>query len=67
MDSLPGLNGSPMLHASPLPELMWAAARHVDRSMQILEFGHQSADHPVHPAFPETDYLKAVVARILPT
>lgn len=50
-----------------LPELMWAAARHVDRSMQILEFGHQSSDHPVHPAIPETDYLKAVTARILPT
>jgi 23S rRNA (cytosine1962-C5)-methyltransferase len=55
------------LQREKLPELMWAAARHVDRSMQILEFGHQSADHPVHPAIPETDYLKAVVARILPT
>lgn len=55
------------LQRDKLPELMWAAARHVDRSMQILEFGHQSADHPVHPAIPETDYLKAVVARILPT
>ena len=50
-----------------LPELMWAAARHVDRTMQILEFGHQSADHPVHPAIAETDYLKAVVARVLPS
>jgi 23S rRNA (cytosine1962-C5)-methyltransferase len=55
------------LQRDKLPELMWAAARHVDRGMQILEFGHQSADHPVHPAIPETDYLKAVVARILPT
>lgn len=48
-----------------LPELMWAAARHVDRSMQILEFGRQAADHPVHPAIPETDYLKAIFARAL--
>lgn len=55
------------LQREKLPELMWAAARHVDRNMQILEFGHQSADHPVHAAIPETDYLKAVVARILPT
>lgn len=54
------------LQRDKLPELMWAAARHVDRGMQILEFGHQSADHPVHPAIPETDYLKAVYARIIP-
>ncbi|MDM7322674.1 MAG: class I SAM-dependent rRNA methyltransferase [Gammaproteobacteria bacterium] len=54
------------LQRDKLPELMWAAARHVDRSMQILEFGRQGADHPVHPAIPETDYLKAVYTRILP-
>lgn len=55
------------LQRDKLPELMWAAARHVDRSMQILEFGRQGADHPVHPAIPETDYLKSVYARLLPT
>ncbi|MEW6728245.1 MAG: class I SAM-dependent rRNA methyltransferase [Pseudomonadota bacterium] len=54
------------LQRDKLPELMWAAARHVDRSMQILEFGRQGVDHPVHPAIPETDYLKAVYTRILP-
>lgn len=54
------------LQRDKLPELMWAAARHVDRTMQILEFGRQGVDHPVHPAIPETDYLKAVYARVIP-
>ncbi len=39
------------------------AARHVGRSVQVLEFGGQSPDHPVHPAIPETRYLKAVFCR----
>ena len=34
------------------------AARHVDRSLQLLEQGIQSRDHPIHPAMPETAYLK---------
>lgn len=34
------------------------------RSAAILEFGSQSADHPVHPAMPETRYLKALFVRI---
>jgi len=29
--------------------------------------GSQGADHPVIPAIPETRYLKAVFARVLPT
>lgn len=33
--------------------------------LQILERGHQAPDHPVHPAIPETDYLKMVIARKL--
>ena len=31
--------------------------------LQILERGHQAQDHPVHPAIPETDYLKMVIVR----
>ncbi len=41
------------------------AARHVGRSVQVLEFGGQSPDHPVHPAIPETRYLKAVFCRAI--
>ena len=52
------------LQRSRLREIIAAAARHVDRSTQILEQGHLGPDHPVHPAMPETDYLKCFTARI---
>ena len=42
--------------------IMHAAAK-TERSVQLLERGHQGLDHPIHPAIPETDYLKAVVVR----
>jgi len=41
-----------------------AAARHGARFAQILEAGGQSPDHPVHPAIPETRYLKAFFCRV---
>jgi 23S rRNA (cytosine1962-C5)-methyltransferase len=40
------------------------AARHFDRFVQVLEIGGQAADHPSHPAIPETRYLKAVFCRV---
>ncbi|QKT02975.1 class I SAM-dependent rRNA methyltransferase [Ectothiorhodospiraceae bacterium 2226] len=46
-----------------LPQLLGQAARPLGRHLQILEQGHQGPDHPVHPAIPETDYLKAAIAR----
>ncbi len=39
------------------------AARHAGRIVQVLEFGGQAPDHPVHPAIPETRYLKAFFCR----
>ena len=56
----------------PLPlerflSLLQGAARHIDRQMQILEVLHQGPDHPIHPAIPETAYLKGVIARVLPS
>lgn len=50
-----------------LTQLLLQAARHLDRSLQILEHGHQAPDHPSHPAIPETDYLKALFVRVLPS
>src|SRR5207302_3222720 len=41
-----------------------SAARHSGRFVQILEAGGQSPDHPVHPAIPETRYLKAFFCRV---
>ncbi len=56
-------------HHMPRHELQKAmlhGARHIDRNMQILLQGYQGPDHPVHPAIPETEYLKAIYARVLP-
>ncbi len=50
-----------------LLQVVQQAARHTDRSLQLLEQGQQGADHPVHPAIPETAYLKAFFLRVLPT
>ncbi|WP_372748589.1 class I SAM-dependent rRNA methyltransferase [Litorivivens sp.] len=47
-----------------LLDIIRAASRHVDRNAQILAEGMQGPDHPVHPAIPETRYLKAVLSRI---
>jgi 23S rRNA (cytosine1962-C5)-methyltransferase len=41
-----------------------AAARHTSRFVQVLELGGQSPDHPVHPAIPETRYLKSFFCRV---
>ncbi|MDE2196136.1 MAG: class I SAM-dependent rRNA methyltransferase [Gammaproteobacteria bacterium] len=55
-------------HHMAAPELLdaiQAAARHLDRDAQLLETGGQAADHPVHPAIPETAYLKAFYLRVV--
>ena len=42
-----------------------SAARHLDRDAQVLEQGTQAPDHPLHPAIPETAYLKAFFVRVV--
>lgn len=54
------------LPGETLEQVILQTVRQLDRSMQILERGQQAPDHPIHPAIPETAYLKAVFARILP-
>ena len=51
------------LPRSELMDVIHTAGRHCDRELQILEQLHHGPDHPVHPAIPETEYLKAYVAR----
>jgi 23S rRNA (cytosine1962-C5)-methyltransferase len=53
-------------HLAPeeLVTAIQTAARHTGRFVQILESGGQSPDHPVHPAIPETRYLKAFFCRV---
>ena len=48
-----------------LVQQMNGAARHLDRGLQVLAQGYQSMDHPIHPAIAETEYLKAVFARVV--
>lgn len=50
--------------ADDLAAAIQGAARHSSRFVQILEQGGQSPDHPVHPAIPETRYLKAFFCRV---
>lgn len=47
-----------------LLELMQAAAVKRQRRLQLVGTGGQGPDHPVHPAIPETAYLKAQVAAV---
>jgi 23S rRNA (cytosine1962-C5)-methyltransferase len=50
--------------ADELASAIQTAARHTSRFVQILELGGQSPDHPVHPAIPETRYLKSFFCRV---
>jgi 23S rRNA (cytosine1962-C5)-methyltransferase len=53
-------------HVGPedLQDAIAKAARGADKHVQILEAGGQAPDHPVHPAIPETRYLKAYYCRV---
>jgi 23S rRNA (cytosine1962-C5)-methyltransferase len=52
------------LTAEDLQEAIAKAARGAERHLQILEMGGQAPDHPVHPAIPETRYLKSYFCRV---
>ena len=49
-----------------LQNILLGSARHLDRNIQLIERGGQGPDHPVHPAIPETRYIKSLICRILP-
>jgi len=55
------------LHRDVLRDILLKGSRHIDRFLEIIEEGHQGPDHPMHPAIPETGYLKAFFARLLPS
>jgi 23S rRNA (cytosine1962-C5)-methyltransferase len=55
------------LAEAQLQTILLQSSRHIDRSLQILERGHQAPDHPLHPAIPESAYLKAFFCRVLPS
>lgn len=47
-----------------LTEALRAGARHIDRQAQLVLQTQQGPDHPIHPAIPETEYLKAQFLRV---
>jgi 23S rRNA (cytosine1962-C5)-methyltransferase len=53
------------LEADALQRILLRESRQAGRRLQILEQGGQGPDHPVHPAMPETRYLKAFICRAL--
>lgn len=52
------------LAAERLVDIVRGAAGHQRRFAQLVARGGQAPDHPVHPAIPETDYLKALFVRV---
>jgi 23S rRNA (cytosine1962-C5)-methyltransferase len=52
------------LPAVHFPELLQSAAQSAGVQLSVIAAGGQSPDHPVHPAMPETRYLKALFARV---
>ncbi|RRJ83081.1 class I SAM-dependent rRNA methyltransferase [Aestuariirhabdus litorea] len=52
------------LQRDNLVDILRLSSRHLDRQLQIIEQGHQGADHPIHPSIPETEYLKAIFCRV---
>lgn len=50
------------LQRADLVAAIQGAAVRADCQVRVVEQGAQGPDHPVHPAIPETEYLKAVFA-----
>lgn len=53
------------LELEQLQRVLLREARAANRRLQILEQGGQGPDHPVHPAIPETRYLKGYFCRVV--
>ena len=53
------------LKETELQDCLRAGSRHLDKTLQIIEQCHQGQDHPIHPAIPETRYIKGFISRVL--
>lgn len=53
------------LGRAELMDVLRSCSKRSQRHIQIVAAGGQGADHPVHPAIPETFYLKAFLARVM--
>ena len=52
------------LSLNELINVIRQAAQKNGRFLRILQFCHQGPDHPVHPAMPETNYLKGLICQV---
>lgn len=52
------------LQRDELTDILRRGGLRTNRHVQLLFEGMQGPDHPVHPAIPETRYLKALLARV---
>jgi len=50
--------------ADALRKVLSGAARDAGVRLTIVRQCHQAADHPIHPAMPETEYLKGFLCRV---
>lgn len=55
------------LPTEALVEVVARGARRAQLELRIIAMLGQSADHPIHPAMPETAYLKGLIAEATPT
>lgn len=53
------------LQRDSMMDALRAGSRHIERTLQVIEQGHQGPDHPILPAIPETEYIKAMTARVI--
>jgi 23S rRNA (cytosine1962-C5)-methyltransferase len=53
------------LKVEELQEGLLGGSRHLDKSLQLIEQCHQAQDHPIHPAIPETRYIKGFISRVI--
>jgi 23S rRNA (cytosine1962-C5)-methyltransferase len=54
-----------LVSADLFQKVVFGAAVDVGRDVQILEWRRQDADHPVAITFPEGEYLKGLICRVL--
>jgi len=52
------------LNNDTLTDIVRGASHHLDRRAQLFHIGAQGPDHPIHPAVPETQYIKAQFYRV---
>jgi 23S rRNA (cytosine1962-C5)-methyltransferase len=56
---------SQALGVEDLQRVLLRNSRQLKRPLQLLEQSFHAPDHPVHPAIPESQYLKALFMRVL--